>query len=353
MNSSYKAISRIQWIDAMRGFSIILVVLGHVNNYSIGYKETLFLTSLFSAFRMPLFFFISGFFSYRTLDWWNKIRVEDILKRKIQAQIICTFVFCSIYQLTLGDGSVTFVGGFGGYWFTIVLFQMYICYLVFSLISRIIKKDITFLCLIIFSLLGLTAITIFHGKNVNIYYTILAWNQLTKYFQFFALGIICSKFRVQCFKLLENSLFITTIIVGWLIFEILDCNLKFELIYPLEHRVIHDILIRYVALITVIIIFYHSSKSIDYSKNGKILQFVGKRTLDIYMIHYFLLPNLNFLKTYLEAGNMFIIQLLFSIFISIVIVGLCMIISNILRLSPYLTSWLFGVKETQHNKSSY
>lgn len=89
---------RMLWVDSMRGFSMLIVVLGHVLMLmGIGGYHS-FLSSVLLTFRMPLFFFVSGFFSYRAIMWWNKRRVGDILKRKTQAQIICTVIFLSIYQ---------------------------------------------------------------------------------------------------------------------------------------------------------------------------------------------------------------------------------------------------------------
>jgi fucose 4-O-acetylase-like acetyltransferase len=53
---------RIQYIDALRGFTMLLVVFAHVETFSFQYMENAtFLGEFFKLFRMPLFFFISGF----------------------------------------------------------------------------------------------------------------------------------------------------------------------------------------------------------------------------------------------------------------------------------------------------
>ena len=63
------ATKRLEYIDALRGFTMILVVFAHIINY--GYHitdakaETMdTFNNLFIRFRMPLFFFISGFVLY-------------------------------------------------------------------------------------------------------------------------------------------------------------------------------------------------------------------------------------------------------------------------------------------------
>ena len=50
---------RIEYIDAMRGMTMILVVYSHVCNYCLGDK-TMGFNDIFFLFRLPCFFFISG-----------------------------------------------------------------------------------------------------------------------------------------------------------------------------------------------------------------------------------------------------------------------------------------------------
>lgn len=67
---------RLEYIDALRGFTMILVVLAHIIN--IGYhitdstmEEMNTFNNLFVRFRMPLFFFISGFVFYKHERIWD------------------------------------------------------------------------------------------------------------------------------------------------------------------------------------------------------------------------------------------------------------------------------------------
>ena len=74
------------------------------------------------------------------------------------------------------------------------------------------------------------------------------------------------------------------------------------------------------------------------------MSFVGSRTLDIYYLHYFFIPNLSFMKGFLSSGpgNSIIGMLTIGLTISALVIGLCMLISGILRSSPVLAAWLFG-----------
>lgn len=333
--------SRMLWVDSMRGFSMLIVVIGHVLiSMGIGGYDSV-LGSILLTFRMPLFFFVSGFFSYRAIDWWTRHRVYDILKRKFQAQIICTLFFCMIFYAIKG-GSLKY--GFGGYWFTIVLFQMYLIYLILSVLCKLFKTHSTIPILLIFSLSGIIILAFFNREEGGLWQFFCLEN-LFKYFQFFTFGIICSKYRSKFFSLITNRFIITVSIVGWIFCMLLWYNNGFHENYPLLYKFLHDILIRYLALITVIAAFYENSdKFSNNDKISKMLQFIGQRTLDIYMIHYFLLPDLVKYSSWLMPDNMIIIQIILASILTCAIVAICLLISGILRQSPILRGWLFGVK---------
>lgn len=73
---------RIGYIDALRGFTMLLVVFSHIETfcYNIPFNESI-LSSLFITFRMPMFFFISGYIAYKK-EWWNLNIYKKNLQRK-------------------------------------------------------------------------------------------------------------------------------------------------------------------------------------------------------------------------------------------------------------------------------
>ena len=79
---------------------------------------------------------------------------------------------------------------------------------------------------------------------------------------------------------------------------------------------------------------------------GRCLQYVGRRTLDIYLLHYLLLPvNLKMYFTSLAEHPIPIIELTITLIIMLIIVAGCLVISRILRMSPTLAYLLFGVRK--------
>ncbi len=339
--------SRLHWVDAMRGFSMILVVLGHVLLYMGIGGETTILSSVLMSFRMPLFFFVSGYFSYRAMSWWSGERIYDILGRKVSAQIVSTVIFLSIFQIVF-DGRLDLSHGFGGYWFTIVLFQIYVLYLAVSVIDKVINVKISLIAMAVFSAIG-----VFLSVYPSHYtvYEFLHWNNLSHFLQFFTLGLLCSKYKGQFFELLNKDSIITTLIIGWLFLLLVGWRWSLNSSSLFLTYIVRYELVKYFSLLIVIMMFYTSSSYLSGNTAiPKFLRFIGQRTLDIYFIHFFFLPDLKEYSAYfIGGGNMFVIQLMVSVIITLLVLFMSITISSILRKSSALECFLFGVKKKQTN----
>ena len=119
---------RIEYIDALRGFTMILVVFSHVLLFSLDIKSS-FINEVFISFRMPLFFFISGFIGYKGNVVWNKQTWWVMSKKKILIQLLPTLVFGLIYTYAYCNLDLNAFAADNmklGYWFTIVLLEMFL-----------------------------------------------------------------------------------------------------------------------------------------------------------------------------------------------------------------------------------
>jgi len=112
----------------------------------------------------------------------------------------------------------------------------------------------------------------------------------------------------------------------------------------MEWAVVSLTLARFALLTIVFMYFRHYHQYFTKMTTvGRTLQYIGRRTLDIYLIHLLFLPNLptigTFFKTY---QHNFIVDTTLSVLIALVVIGFCCVTSNILRISPFLRKWLFG-----------
>ena len=72
--------------------------------------------------------------------------------------------------------------------------------------------------------------------------------------------------------------------------------------------------------------------------------FVGQRTLDLYLLHYFFIPDLRFLSPYLEIASQSLITLLIISVITIAIALLCLLYSEIIRTCNVLSHFMLSTK---------
>lgn len=342
---------RIEYIDALRGFTMILVVFHHLNLFSLDITNS-FVNSIFISFRMPLFFFISGFIGFKANMLWNSNTYLAMNKNKLLHQLVPTLILGIIYTyVCLHSNLMTFIGNSAklGYWFTIVMFEMYLILYTLNLCLynsnfKIFEKRLV-VSLVLLSILSFCLWLIFAKFPIN--YDVFCLLNLCKFFPYFAFGIICSMNKDLFHRILENKYFTFIIIV---LFSLGFYMKRFYLsassntILILLNFIV-SCLIGFAGLLIVYNTFrvYKDSFSSD-KKIGRMLQYIGKRTLEIYLLHYFFLPTLPWVGDMLSKYNNAVLELFIGLFISLIVIAVCLVVSNILRTNPILAKYLCGVK---------
>ncbi len=349
---------RIEYIDALRGMTMILVVFSHVEMTSFGITNPTFINSLFMSFRMPLFFFISGFIGYKANIEWNLHTWWTMSKKKMLIQLIPTFVFGLIYAYAyFGTDLQTFITHNGklGYWFTIALLEIFlivyttnVC--LYNSNQNIHRKRMLIALILLSGGLFLTKIALKMHPALNEIGNILSLHHSFNYFQYFAFGYIGSMYKEDFNRLLENKHISAAIIILFAsLFYTKTCYVSTHIGNSMDIWRILDILLEAFVGYFGLLVVYNTFKTYQDSftsktKVGSALQFIGKRTLDVYLLHYFLLPYLPQMGQFLEEGHNAALEIAFGIILSLLVIGICLIISSILRTSPILGSRLFGVK---------
>ena len=344
---------RIRYIDALRGFTMFLVVLGHVMITSLNISRDSIVCTFFLSFRMPIFFFISGYIAYNATNLWTPSFFIQKIKKKAFVQIIPACLFFTLYFLSrhrnFGELCQYVINtGFGGYWFTFVLFEMFVIYYISSFIGKYIHNKITdiLLILVCFFLLW------FVHSEYNPQIGFLNLDNLFNYLKFFTFGILCKKYHIVFLQLINNDYFRTVVIMSFILsfYLILDkdiLNSHFN-----YYMLLKNYTIRFTGLLTIFI-FFHNKKSFFEKEKffSRLLQYIGKRTLDIYLLHYFFIPYIPVcITSYITQTNMSIIQITLSSILSIIIIFICLLLSEIIRSSNILSHYCFGVDSK--NKTS-
>lgn len=348
---------RMEWIDAMRGFTMILVVAYHVSIQGFGEVEKASSAlPLLVLLRMPLFFFISGFLSYKPDMNWTTGRLGMMIWKKVKIQVLPTIVFLLIYLIMrykyLGDGIEYAITSptKAGYWFTWVLLQMFVIYYVFSYFESKMKHKswipITILwvvALAAYAILYMPSWFTFPKPNVSSWLNITSFIQTMRYFHFFILGNIVHRYWQRWQQLIDSRWFfpLLVVIVVMCCIDIFKWHsMKFQWTNLPRTTVMYGLLL--ICFMT----FRHYKDTFSHvTRIGRALSYIGVRTLDIYLIHFLLLPNLKMVGDFINVNkHNFVIDVTESVVVALLVIGFCIIISNILRVSPLFKKYLFGRK---------
>ena len=325
---------RIGYIDAMRGFTMILVVYSHICTFCLGDSNMAF-NDVFFLFRLPCFFFISGWLFKVTDSVWS------IIKKKFMVQIVPTLFF--LFLLAPPPAYFHQFGAFkGGYWFTFALFvyfMLYIgCYLLFRRYQGV-KADVILLLVA----LAISMSAYWYDINYSRLSSMQTWLKdilgflsfvTWRYYLFFILGTLARKYFPHFLKLTSNVKVVAVVVLAFFFISTIPQS---------------DIFIREYfrfaigGILGMTMVFAAFRFLYTYSRLSP-LEYVGTRTLDIYLLHYFFLPR--FLMAYsplLHAYNSSI-QFVVIMVIALIVLLISLLTSYIICFSPFLGHYLFGAK---------
>ena len=335
---------------------MILVILNHVAAYDLGINTACDNNYhyYFGLFRMPLFFFVSGFLFYKSNYIWNIKNIGSFLNKKIFVQIISPLLFLLCYiefrDIPLLE-AITHPTK-KGYWFTFALFNYFVLYIAIKKVLDTIKiRERTSLVI----LLSIGTILYYINANtillkLNIPESILDVLTIKQshFFIFFVLGA-CAKRYIKKF---ENALTDSYLLaIAILLFFTLNIfvSITWTEMSGIEKLIIKTLRIT-LAVCGIAITFGFFKKQENFfskeNRTANILKFIGKRTLDIYLLHYFFLSrNLPDIFPFFTEHNMPILEFAASLILTAIVISACLFTSSILRINSTLSHYLFGTKK--------
>ena len=220
---------KIEWLSVLQGFSMLLVVIGHVSLTNIPRDPATPIATTIErciyTFHMPLFIFISGWLFYHTCIRNGKSYGDMILSKLIRLGIpfltftllatILKVLFPSLMHRTVTVQELldTFLffrsNPLGEMWFIVVLFVLMLFYPCYVLCV----KDKVTAC---FGLAAVVAVSMITPPH---FCTILQIDRVIHFAPFFIMGILCSRFDLQ--KYLSSGTFLSIASLCFAFFNVL------------------------------------------------------------------------------------------------------------------------------------
>ena len=339
---------------------MLLVVMSHVGAFGLGIRSCHEgISTLITKIHLPLFFFVSGFFAYRANEVFDWKQYWSNLTQKTKTLLIPLLFFGLLFAITVvshrrnippANAILTLLNAPSklGYWFTEVLLESFIIYYTISLLMRkqkLLHRQIVLVvvasCFFALSLLG---------SSTFYKYNVLNWlciYHLLLYFQFFIFGNLASCYRNKFFKTIENQYVIGTLVLlfsGLYIVYLHIYGIAGNIVLQNATKIVVEA-ISILGVIVVVAVFRHYEHFFSTeTRIGRGLQNIGQRTLDVYLIHYFLIPCLPAVGLFFNQTSNIVLETTTILALSLLVIVFCLIISSIIRVSPFLAHWLLGVK---------
>lgn len=308
---------RINYIDSLRGFAILLVVVGHLIQFNNSFFLDSRLFNIIYSFHMPLFFFISG--CARALHRDKQINLKTLSIRVLNrfcALIIPSVVWSSIvplFFLKVTDLSwhLTF-----GYWFLNALFVVSLfweCFLYFDTkkSQKWILYGLGLLVILLLFILGIKRIPIF-------------------YLSMFVFGFYFQ--RSQWINKINRHIY--GILLLFFLIGVGNFRYGFNVAGDAA-RIWYQMPLSVCASLCLIKLFSMlDSKSCRLSA---CLGFIGQFTLGIYLAHFMIVELGDF--SFLETSFPLALQFVILISIAVLISAWCILIQHAIK--PF--GWLYGV----------
>lgn len=346
---------RLDYLDSLRGIAMLCVIYFHICIYLLG-GSTAINESLL-RWRMPLFFFISGFFAFAPI--YDASLVKRRIKNRLFMQFYPTVVVWLLFVLAsslFSDASLKenllhgiYDSAKVGYWFTFSLVQVFVVYVMFAFLLSYFRVPITkqifyyIFVIIVFGILSLFAVddAAMTGIGRKVW-NVLSLGKTIKLVTFFFVGAlvrmhwypICNLMRHYWFVVLCLAIFVVS-----------------SLFTPAGEKTcaIGYLISRISGLIFMVSLFVCLGRYVsDATRLGRYLQRIGRNTLPIYLFHFFILllcseyfiNDLRCLFRYLSTNP--VVELISFTTISVIFTEITLVVDSLLKMMPRVHKVIFA-----------
>lgn len=329
---------RLEYIDALRGLAILLVVFMHVPQYGFGQSGGGYYIEMATLLAVPLFFFISGLFAQSSVTP-PIISIKKIGKR-IHSILLPTFLIGGFYVLLNHIPVLDMLQDKfkAGYWFTITLFEYFVIVDVLRLMAC--KSQRSFNALLIGASIVCYGLSMPTAQRMYGDITIAQILGLTqwKYFIFFVLGM----FVKHNSEMINSDKGGAAIVAAFLIVYAANAIGDFQfggLLYNINLLLKETSIV----LMAYYVFYTYRYQFSSQTRVGRWLSKIGTYTLEIYLIHYFVLPrNLKGVVDIVGLDKNPLLASIVTMVIALIVVCVVLVFVAILQSNSYIKKMLWN-----------
>lgn len=346
---------RLKYIDCLRGLAMFMVVYSHIMSFCLTDYTPSPLGAWMRDVMLPLFFFISGYVAYKAAPKTGIKEYGLQMWKKTPLMLIPTLLMMALMMLYSGNSMMEYLFRYdkGGYWFTMVLFQIVAIYLPFLMLTKFVRQPLLKAMVLLLPYVLMMVVFRFVGFDSPLA-VLFEWVKVKGYYLFFAIGAITNMMNLESERLPLQS------VVGYI-----RKNLNLVTTALLVVSIVLYSRMGGANLMLQIIpvyLLYFGFKSLEpwfTTNNNRIadtMSTIGRYTLPIYLMHFFLLFRLpETLRDYLvslQTDHCFgtnscccLVEFLLIGSVALFICYVCVVITNLLkRIAPPIAQWMLGIK---------
>lgn len=332
--------------DVLKGIAIFMVVMGHVLAICVRGIDRATLFKLLGEGHMPLFFFISGYFCFKRLPD-GAVAVPDYGKRVLQLIVPMVVVSTAwIYYFPVSGLESPFISDWGGlwgdaskngYWFTPVLFVLMLIYcLSIPVLHRV--RGAAWQALFVLAVWAAMLVGYeFVSAQVS---SALSLIFIVRFFPVFMFGAIARDHKEAFARFYHSSWAMTIgLPLGVLILSYVGWFWRYPFMPSWSLEPCRS-------LLHLCIVAVGFSAVRGWAPEGaatRLWSYLGRKSLAIYLLHYFLLFPMGFCRGWLESMDLANLPLaVFSAAVAACVIAGVLVICALIDRSPLLSLLLTG-----------
>jgi len=356
--------ARLKYFDMIKGIAIFLVVMGHILTMCVRDIDRAPVFKFIGQIHMPLFFFISGWFAVKT-DSEGLLRSPSLLSRAVRllmpmlgaSTLFIYYYPCSGLQSPFDS---TWSGLWlnvwkNGYWFTFVLFQIFAVY---AAIVFVLRRVSSFWLEILVSVIVWAILGAIYYVLPGMFDAVLSVELVFTFFPIFMGGVIARRHSAAFMRLCNSSPAITlSFFVIALGMAFVCWPWRFSFGSTLNVILVQIIMQIALAVIAVAVVKPWSERAFapERTKPGRFAVMwacLGNKSLAIYLLHYFFLFPMPFMRPLLESFDLAVVPLTVFAFVgAIPVVALSLCADYIFSFSRLFCMFLTGSTPAKASES--